>query len=109
MLRKSLYSLGVLLLLVGLWGFYVRLSSGHEQAAYGSYVVWGLWVAEYVFFAGLAGGLLVLVTLVALAVTLRHGATHPLLKPLLALGLLLALFLSGGIGALFGVMASRHF
>jgi molybdopterin-containing oxidoreductase family membrane subunit len=176
-LRKGLYGVAGLLVIVGLWGFYARLMSGHEQAAYGSYVVWGLWVAQYVFFAGLAGGLFFfaaldylfrlrlfvglgrvalfaalvslgtallfiwldlghplriwkvylnpnflsvmtqivwgytlfgLVTLAALVLVLRRRNSL-LLKPLLVLGLLLALFLSGGVGALFGVMAARPF
>ncbi len=40
----------------GAWGLYDRLAYGHHNAAYGSYVVWGLWVAMYLFFAGLAAG-----------------------------------------------------
>lgn len=40
----------------GVWGLYDRLVYGHHNAAYGSYVVWGLWVAMYLFFAGVAAG-----------------------------------------------------
>jgi molybdopterin-containing oxidoreductase family membrane subunit len=56
MLKKLIYGLGGLALLVGLWGIYDRLAHGHENADYGSYVVWGLWVAMYLFFAGIAAG-----------------------------------------------------
>lgn len=54
--RKPLWALAGLALLVGLWGLYERLAFGHESMAYGSYVVWGLWVAMYLFFAGVAAG-----------------------------------------------------
>jgi len=54
--RKILYVLGALALVLGLWGFYDRFVFGHTNANYGSYVVWGLWVAMYLFFAGLAAG-----------------------------------------------------
>lgn len=178
MLRKSLYGVAGLLLLLGLWGFYARVTGGHQQAAYGSYVVWGLWVAQYLFFVGLAGGLFFfaclddllgfrqfaglarislfaafvslaaglfyiwldlghplriwkvylnpnfqsvmaqivwgytlfgLITLAALILTLRPAATRRPLRLPLAVGLPFALALSGGVGALLGVMASRPF
>lgn len=63
MLKKFAYAIGGLCLLIGLWGFYDRLALGHENAAYGSYVVWGLWVAMYLFFAGTAAGGFMLATL----------------------------------------------
>lgn len=56
MLKKTLYILSGLALLLGIWGIYDRLAFGHTNAAYGSYVVWGLWVAMYLFFAGCAAG-----------------------------------------------------
>lgn len=56
MLKKIAYGVGGLALLVGLWGLYDRLVFGHQNADYGSYVVWGLWVAMYLFFAGVAAG-----------------------------------------------------
>jgi molybdopterin-containing oxidoreductase family membrane subunit len=55
-LKRFFYVLGGLALLFGLWGFYDRLVNGHANAAYGSYVVWGLWVAMYLFFAGISAG-----------------------------------------------------
>lgn len=63
MLKKVAYAFGVLALLAGIWGFYNRLFIGHQDAAYGSYVVWGLWVAMYLFFAGTAAGGFMLATL----------------------------------------------
>jgi protein NrfD len=179
MMKRILYVLAGLALLVGLWGFYDRFANGHANANYGSYVTWGLWVAMYLFFAGIATGaylvaaldylfgvalfkgtgkvalLAALVTMPAalasigldlghmeriwkvylqpnfgsvmaqlvwgytiftllVAVTLwlvlrppaRRDAS-PLLKPLMALGCVMAIFLSGGVGALLGVNASR--
>jgi molybdopterin-containing oxidoreductase family membrane subunit len=56
MLKKGIYALGALALLIGLWGFYDRLRFGELHVAYGSAVVWGLWVAMYYFFGGIAIG-----------------------------------------------------
>jgi protein NrfD len=56
MLKKVAYAFGVLAIVAGIWGFYNRFVFGHQDAAYGSYVVWGLWVAMYLFFAGTAAG-----------------------------------------------------
>jgi protein NrfD len=180
MLKKALYAFAGLALLVGLWGFYDRLMTGHQDAAYGSYVVWGLWVAMYLFFAGVAAGafmfaaldylfeiplfkgtgraalwgalvtlpaallsigldlghmeriwkvylqpnpysvmaqmvwgytLFGLLTLAALWLALKApaGKNPLLLKILIAVGALLAVFLSGGVGALLGVNASRAY
>ena len=41
---------------LGLFGVYQRLTNGHMLAGYGSYVVWGLWVAAYAYFVGLSAG-----------------------------------------------------
>ena len=56
MLKRTFYILSAIALLIGLWGIYDRLAFGHANANYGSYVVWGLWVAMYLFFAGCAAG-----------------------------------------------------
>jgi protein NrfD len=180
MLKKALYAFAGLALLIGLWGFYDRFTTGHQDAAYGSYVVWGLWVAMYLFFAGVAAGafmfaaldylfeiplfkgtgraalwgalvtlpaallsigldlghveriwkvylqpnpysvmtqivwgysLFGLLTLAALWLALKAPAakSSPILKIVMAVGALLAVFLSGGVGALLGVNASRAY
>lgn len=62
-LKKVIYILAALAVIVGAWGLYDRLVNGHQNAAYGSYVVWGLWVAMYLFFAGIAAGAFMLATL----------------------------------------------
>ncbi len=56
MAKKLIYALGILTLLIGLWGFYDRLVFGEQHVNYGSVVVWGLWVAMYFFFGGVAVG-----------------------------------------------------
>lgn len=177
MLRRGFYALGAVGLLFGVWGVYDRLAFGHENANYGSYVVWGLWVAMYLFFAGVAAGgfmlasldflfglpvfkgtgkvalwgslvglaagllsiwldlghmeriwkvylqgnpgsvmfqmvwgytLFGLLILASLLLAIRRPAS-PWLKTLMIVGLLLALFVSGAVGALLGVQAARPF
>ena len=56
MLKKVIYALGAIALLFGLWGFYERFAFGEEYVSYGSAVVWGLWVAVYFLFGGIAIG-----------------------------------------------------
>jgi protein NrfD len=62
-LRRIIYALGVIALLLGLYGFYSRLVFGERDVNYGSYVNWGLWVAMYLFFAGMAAGTFMVATL----------------------------------------------
>ena len=56
MLKKIIYAIGAIALLIGLWGFYERLMFGEKFVSYGSDVVWGLWVAMYFLFGGIAIG-----------------------------------------------------
>lgn len=177
MLKKLTYAFGALTLLFGLWGFYDRFAFGHQNANYGSYVVWGMWVAMYLFFAGIAaGGFMIatfdllfdipafkgtgkialwgslvslaaalasigldlghleriwkvylqgnpfsllfqmvwgysffgLLTLIALILQIRKPRSRAL-KIIMWIGLPLSLFISGAVGALLGVNASRPF
>lgn len=176
-LKRIAYVVCVLALGAGAWGLYDRLVYGHQNAAYGSYVVWGLWVAMYLFFAGIAAGAFMLatldllfgipalrgigrlalwvalvslaaallsiwldlghmeriwkvylqgslssvmtqmvwgyttfgfLTLVCLILALRQPDSR-LLRALMIIGLPLSLFISGAVGALLGVQASRMF
>ncbi|MCL6509982.1 MAG: polysulfide reductase NrfD [Anaerolineae bacterium] len=175
MIKKTLYALGAVAVLLGLYGFYSRLFIGERDVNYGSYVTWGLWVAMYLFFAGIATGAFMLATLdylfnvrlfkgtgryalwvalvtmpaalITIAFDLGHmervwkvylnpnfGAPMAQLvwgyslflltvivslilaarwpgglsmKLTMGIGLFLAIFLSGGVGALLGVNASR--
>ncbi len=61
---KRFIWLGIAIALAfGAWGISTRLTNGHADANYGSYVVWGLWVAMYLFFVGIAAGSFMLATL----------------------------------------------
>jgi protein NrfD len=61
--KRFIYGVAVLLALVGVVALFARFAHGHRDAAYGSYVVWGLWVAMYLFFAGVAAGAFLVATL----------------------------------------------
>jgi molybdopterin-containing oxidoreductase family membrane subunit len=55
-LKQLFWFAGVVFIAAGVWGWYVRLTDGHQQADYGSLVPWGLWVAAYIYFIGLSAG-----------------------------------------------------
>ncbi|MBC6937968.1 MAG: polysulfide reductase [Chloroflexi bacterium] len=178
MTKRIVYVLGILAVVVGTYGFYSRLFVGEREVNYGSYVTWGLWVAMYLFFAGVASGsmmvatldylfeiplfkgtgkyalwgamvtlpaalisigmdlghmeriwkvylrpnlnsllaqmvwgytLLGVVILVALWLVVRSSGGKPtrVFKLVMVIGLVMAIFVSGGVGALLGVNASR--
>ena len=50
------FALWLVAFALGLYGLGQRALYGHELAAYGSYVPWGLWVALYIYFIGLSAG-----------------------------------------------------
>lgn len=175
MVKRILYLVGGIALLLGVWGFYTRLFVGEREVNYGSYVTWGLWVAMYLFFAGVATGaymvasldylfripifkgtgrvalwasmvtmpaalicigmdlghmeriwkvflypdfgsvmaqlvwgysIFTVVTFATLILVLRNG-NSVYLKMVMPIGLFFSVFLSGGVGALLGVNASR--
>ncbi len=174
-MKRLTYALASLLVLLGIYGFASRLFLGERDVNYGSYVVWGLWVAMYLFFAGVSTGAFMiatldylfrvplfkgtgkaalwatLVTMPAALVTIGFDLGHmeriwkvylqpnftsllaqmvwgytlflvltavviwlalrdrrpSLMKVLMSFGLFMAIFLSGGVGALLGVNSSR--
>jgi protein NrfD len=63
-LKRLFWISGVVLLGVGLVGWYDRLAHGHLNANYGSVVPWGLWVAAYIYFIGLSAGSFLISSLV---------------------------------------------
>lgn len=63
-LKKTFWLLGIILFVVGLYGWYVRFTDGHVKANYGSIVPWGLWVAAYIHFIGLSAGTFLISSLV---------------------------------------------
>jgi len=176
-LKRLTYLLGVIGLVAGLYGFYSRLFIGERDVNYGSYVTWGLWVAMYLFFAGVSTGAYMLATLdylfevplfkgtgkytlwaalvtmpaalITIAFDLGHmeriwkvylqpnfisllaqmvwgytlflaavlvslwlairGQRNWVMKVTMSVGLFLAVFLSGGVGALLGINANRAY
>ncbi len=63
-LKTGFWILGGLMFVVGLAGWYSRIVHGHADAHYGNIVVWGLWVAAYIFFIGLSAGAFLVSSLV---------------------------------------------
>lgn len=176
-LKRLTYLLGAVALVAGLYGFYSRLFIGERDVNYGSYVPWGLWVAMYLFFAGVSTGSYMLATLdelfevplfrgtgkyalwaslvtmpaalITIAFDLGHmervwkvyfqpnffsllaqmvwgytlfvaivlislwlairGRRDWAMKATMSVGLFLAVFLSGGVGALLGINANRAY
>jgi protein NrfD len=53
-----------LMLVLGVIGLYWRLTAGHRLANYGQLIVWGLWVAMYIYFIGLSAGAFLISALV---------------------------------------------
>lgn len=173
-IKRALYLLAVIAIILGIYGFGSRLLFGERDVNYGSYVNWGLWVAMYLFFAGMAAGsfmvasldcvfgvdafkgtgryalwasvvtlpgaliligfdlghmeriwkvylqpnptsllaqlvwsysIFLLIAVVSLVLAIRDRTT--ILRPLMAVGLVVAVFVSGGVGALLGVNAGR--
>jgi len=63
-LKRAFWAAGFVGLVPLAIGVYIRLTTGHQDAAYGSVVPWGLWVAQYIFFIGLSAGSFLLSSLV---------------------------------------------
>lgn len=63
-MRKALWGLWAVVFAAGLIGVIQRLASGHQLAAYGSYVPWGMWVAVYIYFVGLSAGAFLISTVI---------------------------------------------
>jgi molybdopterin-containing oxidoreductase family membrane subunit len=173
-IKRLLYLLAVVAIILGIYGIGSRLLFGERDVNYGSYINWGLWVAMYLFFAGMAAGSMMVASLdyvfgiplfrgtgryalVAAAVTLPAALVligfdlghmeriwkvylqpsftsllaqlvwsystfmiiicialvvamrgpRRALKPIMIVGLVAAVFVSGGVGALLGVNAAR--
>ncbi|GIW33175.1 NrfD/PsrC family molybdoenzyme membrane anchor subunit [Meiothermus sp.] len=84
MSRTVGWILFAILALVGVVGVFLRFTSSRDLAAYGSYIPWGLWVATYIFFAGLSAGAFVVAVL-------GHVFGVERLRPIAPLALAIAL------------------
>lgn len=62
--KAILVALWLVAFAAGAYGLVQRALTGHEQANYGSYVPWGLWVAQYIYFVGLSAGAFLLSSLI---------------------------------------------
>jgi molybdopterin-containing oxidoreductase family membrane subunit len=62
--RVFLWLLWFALAVIGGAGLVTRFTHGHQAAAYGSYIVWGLWVSAYIYFIGLSAGSFLLSSLI---------------------------------------------
>lgn len=61
--KVLLFALWAVAFAAGAYGLTLRALTGHELANYGSYVPWGLWVAQYTYFVGLSAGVFLLAVL----------------------------------------------
>ncbi|NOZ70806.1 MAG: polysulfide reductase NrfD [Chloroflexi bacterium] len=63
-LAVAYWVVAIILMAIGLVGLYWRLTAGHLMANYGELIVWGLWVAMYIYFIGLSAGAFLISSLV---------------------------------------------
>ncbi|BDG60049.1 NrfD/PsrC family molybdoenzyme membrane anchor subunit [Caldinitratiruptor microaerophilus] len=111
--RAVLYGLWTVAFALGLVGVWQRIAYGHTLAGYGSYVVWGLWVAAYAYFVGLSAGSFLFAALVNV---LNVNVLRPLSRTALftalvsiAVALLAVLFDLGHMNRAFEVFTSPNF
>ncbi len=63
-LSYAYWAVTLVMLVVGAVGWYWRVTAGHQMANYGELIVWGLWVAMYIYFIGLSAGAFLISALV---------------------------------------------
>lgn len=63
-IKTILWLAWIIIFALGCLGLVERVMHGHQSAAYGSYVVWGLWVSQYIYFIGLSAGSFLLSSLI---------------------------------------------
>ena len=62
--KTILWILWIIGAIVGGAGVFNRFATGHQDANYGSYIVWGLWVSAYIYYIGLSAGAFLLSSLI---------------------------------------------
>ena len=63
-MKRAFWILGAAFVVVGSFGWWDRITTGHQDTNYGSIIPWGLWVAAYIFFIGLSAGSFLISSLV---------------------------------------------
>lgn len=58
------WGLTIIALIFGMVSLFDRLTNGHVNANYGSYIPWGLWVAGYIYLSGISAGVFLFSALV---------------------------------------------
>lgn len=91
-LKRAFWAAGLVGLVPLAIGLYLRLTTGHQLANYGSIVPWGLWVAQYIYFIGLSAGSFLLSSLVYVFGVKRFEPVGRLAVFTAIVSLLLALF-----------------
>lgn len=91
-LKRAFWAVGFLGLIPLAIGLYLRVTTGHQLANYGSIVPWGLWVAQYIYFIGLSAGSFLLSSLVYVFGVKRFEPIGRLAVFTAIVSLLLALF-----------------
>lgn len=91
-LKRAFWAAGLVGLVPLAIGLYLRLTTGHQLANYGSIVPWGLWVAQYIYFIGLSAGSFLLSSLVYVFGVKRFEPIGRLAVFTAIVSLLLALF-----------------
>lgn len=91
-LKRAFWAVGLLGLIPLAIGLYLRMTTGHQLANYGSVVPWGLWVAQYIYFIGLSAGSFLLSSLVYVFGVKRFEPIGRLAVFTAIVSLLLALF-----------------
>jgi len=91
-LKRAFWAVGLIGLVPLAIGLYLRITTGHELANYGSIVPWGLWVAQYIYFIGLSAGSFLLSSLVYVFGVKRFEPIGRLAVFTAIVSLLLALF-----------------
>lgn len=62
--RIALWTLIGITLVIGIISVYDRIVNGHANTGSGSYIPWGLWVAQYIYFISLSAGAFLISALV---------------------------------------------
>ena len=62
--ERVLWVVAIVGFIAGGYGIYDRVVNGHGNAAYGSFVPWGLWIGAYIYLVGISAGSFLISTLV---------------------------------------------